>query len=167
MRQAAVLMPLVRMNGDWCLVFTRRTQTVQNHKGQVSFPGGAAEPQDYSLENTALREAHEEIGLHPNQVRLLGRMAQMRTITEYLITPVVGITSWPFEMQLSLDEVERVFTIPLDWLADQRNREEKWIVLRNARQDRMVIYHPYDGEILWGITARLTLNLLRLLGLTD
>ncbi len=167
LRRAAVLMPLVRVNEDWHLLFTRRSETVQDHKGQVSFPGGAVDPGDTSCEGTALREAHEEIGLPGDKVELLGRLPQMRTITEYLITPVVGIAPWPFEMKLSPYEVERVFTIPLTWLAEERHYEEKMVMVRNARQERVVIFEPFDGEILWGITARLTLNFLRLLKLTQ
>jgi len=80
---------------------------------------------------------------------------------------VVGIVPWPFEINLSENEVERVFTIPLEWLANPDNYEEKWMVLRNARQERVVIFRPYEGEVLWGITARLTLNLLRLIEATE
>jgi 8-oxo-dGTP pyrophosphatase MutT (NUDIX family) len=166
LRRAAVLMPLVQVNGDWHMLYTRRTQTVQDHKGQVSFPGGAVDPGDHTVEITAIREAHEEIGLHADQVELLGRMPQMRTITEYLITPIVGIVPWPFEYRLSLSEVERVFTVPLTWLADEANHEEKMVMLRNERLEHVVVYHPYDGELLWGITARLTLNFLQMVGLT-
>src|SRR4030066_250502 len=123
-RPAAVLIPLFHANVKdcsnhvWQVLLTRRTDTVAEHQGQVAFPGGRADPTDTTPEMTALREAREEIGLDPVQVRLMGRMDSLRTITNYLVTPIVGVIPWPVQFQLEETEVSRVFSIPLDWLAD-------------------------------------------------
>ena len=122
-RSAAVLVPLLCKNGAWQLLFTRRTEQVPHHKGQVSFPGGAHEPEDGNLVKTALREAAEEIGLQPADVRILGALGDMPSVSNYMITPIVGRITRPFEVKLSKYEVSRVFTIPLEWLADARHRE--------------------------------------------
>jgi len=163
-RKAAVLIPLLQKDGEWHLLFTRRTETVQDHKGQVSFPGGATEGVDETAVDTALREAEEEIGLNPQQVRVLGFMSQYPSVTDFLVTPVVGRISWPFVMKISTNEVARVFTIPLKWLADPQNREEK-LVERRGGLIWVSYYKPYDGEILWGLTAIITVNFLEILGL--
>jgi 8-oxo-dGTP pyrophosphatase MutT (NUDIX family) len=165
LRQAAVLLPLLQVQGDWHLLFTRRTETVLNHKGQVAFPGGAVEPDDPDVEFAALRETHEEIGLAPERVKILGRMPDYATISDFLISPVVGRVPWPFEMVLSPEEVMHTFTIPLHWLANSRNWEEKPYVRPDGRQDLVIFYKTYSGELLWGITARITLNFLQILGL--
>jgi len=163
-RSAAVLVPLVRQDGNWHLLFTRRTDTVQDHKGQVAFPGGAVEPGDRDRADTALRETWEEIGLPPEDVRILGYMNDFPTISGYMVTPVVGVVPWPFLYTLSLDEVSRVFTIPLSWLADPANYEERDYIQPEGAVHRLVIYyHPYQGEILWGITGRMTVKFLELL----
>ena len=163
-RRAAVLIPLLHIDGEWHILFTRRTETVQDHKGQVSFPGGASEGIDKSAAETALREAREEIGLNPEDVRVLGYMSQYPSITDFLVTPVVGRIKWPFEMKISMSEVGRVFTIPIKWLADPQNREEK-LITRPGGQVWVSYYKPYDNEILWGLTARITVNFLEVLGL--
>src|SRR5574341_1065804 len=121
---AAVLVPLVWQDEEWHLLFTRRTDKVESHKGQVSFPGGACDEGESTPEETALREAEEEIGINPRQVRILGRLANMITITGFRVTPVVGVIPWPMVFRVGKDEVERVFTIPLEWLAESRNRWE-------------------------------------------
>jgi 8-oxo-dGTP pyrophosphatase MutT (NUDIX family) len=165
-RCAAVLVPLARLNGDWHLVFIRRTELVEEHKGQVAFPGGACEPQDQSLEDTALREASEEIGLRAQDVRLLGRLEEYQTISRYLLTPIVGVIPWPYPVRLQPEEVSRAFTIPLAWLADRANWEERPYSRPGRPGSEMVIfYKPYDGETLWGVTGRITVNFLNTLHL--
>jgi 8-oxo-dGTP pyrophosphatase MutT (NUDIX family) len=165
---AAVLLPLIWWQDEWQLVFTRRTDTVEHHKGQVSFPGGGCDLGESSPEETALREAWEEIGLLPEDVRLLGRMNDVITITRYRITPVVGVMPWPYEVRLEKAEVARVFTIPLRWLADQQNWSERPFTLNGITFSTPVIrYNLYDGENLWGISARIIQNFLTVLGLKD
>jgi 8-oxo-dGTP pyrophosphatase MutT (NUDIX family) len=165
LRQAAVLVPLLQVEGEWHLLFTRRTDTVLNHKGQVAFPGGAVEAEDPNVVHAALRETFEEIGVIPNQVSILGRMPDHVTISQYIITPVVGRIPWPYEMVLSPEEVVHVFTIPLHWLADYANWEERPYIRPDGRQELVIFYKIYSGELLWGITARITLNFLHILGL--
>jgi 8-oxo-dGTP pyrophosphatase MutT (NUDIX family) len=161
---AAVLIPLIRWQDEWQLVFTRRTETVEQHKGQVSFPGGGCELGESTPEATALREAGEEIGLKSQDVRLLGRLNDTITITHYRITPVVGVIPWPYQVRPEPAEVERVFTIPLPWLSDRLNWDEQPITLDGAFRPFTVIrYHPYDGEVLWGVTARITQDLLNII----
>src|SRR5574339_855900 len=93
---AAVLVPLVWHDEEWHLLYTRRTDTVESHKGQVSFPGGACDEGEATPEQTALREAEEEIGLDPVNVRVLGRLTNLITISHFRVTPVVGvILKWP------------------------------------------------------------------------
>lgn len=159
---AAVLVPLMWQDDEWHLLFTRRTERVESHRGQVSFPGGACAEGESTPEETALREANEEIGIEPRQVRLLGRLANMITITSFRVTPVVGVIPWPTVFRIGEHEVARVFTIPLLWLADKRNRWEFTMLGRNRS---LIAYHPYDGELLWGATARMTVDFLKALNL--
>ena len=159
---AAVLIPLVWWKDEWQLVFTRRTDTVEHHKGQVSFPGGGCELDEATPEATALREAEEEIGLAPKDVRLLGRMNDIITITRYRVTPVVGVMPWPYPLRLEPAEVGRAFTIPLPWLAERDHWDEQPIAPPGESRPFPVLkYHPYDGEILWGATARITQSFLK------
>ena len=112
-------MPLVETENGWHILYTRRTERVESHKGQVSFPGGGCDAGETEPEQTALREAQEEIGVDPASVRVLGRLPNMITITAFRVTPVVGVIHWPAVFRLGEAEVERVFTIPLSWLADR------------------------------------------------
>ena len=162
LRCAAVLIPMVWWKDEWQLVFTRRADTVEHHKGQVSFPGGGCELDEVTPEATALREAKEEIGLVPEDVRLLGRMNDIITITRYRVTPIVGVIPWPYPFRPEPAEVARVFTIPLLWLADRANWDEQPINREGINRPFPVVrYRPYDGEILWGASARITLDLLK------
>lgn len=160
-RCAAVLVPLAPVDGEWHLLYTRRTDRVESHKGQVSFPGGACDEGETTPEQTALREAHEEVGILPQDVRVLGRLTNMITITHFRVTPVVGVVPWPYVFRVGSEEVARVFTIPLAWLAEPRNR---WEFPFPERKRALIAYHPYDGELLWGATARMTVDFLNILG---
>ena len=175
-RPAAVLVPLLRAPVDlsgtigWHILLTKRSDKLVEHSGQVAYPGGRSEPEDISPEATALREAQEEVGLDPNKVRILGSLANLLTITNYCISPIVGVIRWPFEIRLAYHEVNRVFTIPLNWLADPSHyRIGKYVLpppyaLQLGSESHPVIYfQPYDGEILWGVSAEITMRFLKAL----
>jgi len=159
---AAVLVPLVWHDEEWHLLYTRRTDTVESHKGQVSFPGGACDEGETTPEETALREANEEIGLDPKDVTVLGRLPNLITITYFRVTPVIGVVKWPAVFRVGEHEVARIFTIPLAWLS---NRSNRWQFEMPGRARSLIAYHPYDGELLWGATARMTVDFLQVLGL--
>lgn len=158
LRCAAVLIPLTFYADEWHLLFTRRTNKLKRHSGQVSFPGGQCDPEDETHEKTALREAEEEIGLWRQDVELLGRVNEVVTVTHYEITPVVGVFEFPYSFTVSTIEVGRVFTMPLSWLATPQNF---WKFQHPRAKHPTIAYHPYDGELLWGATARIVHNFLK------
>lgn len=162
LRSAAVLIPLFKIDTEWHILYTRRSDSVQDHKGQVAFPGGVVDPGDVTIEDTALREAYEEIGLQRKDVHLLGCTADITSTTNYHIIPVVGIIRWPYQFHLELNEVSRIFGIPVRWLADDRNRQTKAMVTAQGQTRNVIYYQPYDDELLWGITARITVDFLKL-----
>jgi 8-oxo-dGTP pyrophosphatase MutT (NUDIX family) len=165
-QSASVLVPMLRNKGEWEILFTRRTSSLPEHSGQVAFPGGRADPEDDSPEETALREAHEEINLSPQDVQVLGRLRELRTISNYCVQPIVGKIPWPYDFLLAKEEVSRVFTIPLEWLADQGNHSIQYRELPDSHSPVPVIYFDrYDGELLWGVSAEITLNFLESLQL--
>jgi len=99
-RPAAVLIPFLHKEGEWHILYTRRTDTLPEHSGQVAFPGGMTDPQDSSPVATALREADEEISLKPEVVKILGSLKRLPTITNYFVTPIVGAIPWPYEFSI-------------------------------------------------------------------
>jgi len=161
-RCAAVLIPLMKYRDEWLVLYTRRTDRVESHKGQVSFPGGACDEGETTPEQTALRETHEEIGVHPRDVRVLGRLNPLITISDYHVTPVVGVIPYPYAFITAGYEVARVFTIPLLWLADKNHF---WEFYRRGSDRSFIAFHPYDGELLWGATGIMTVNFLKVIGL--
>jgi 8-oxo-dGTP pyrophosphatase MutT (NUDIX family) len=165
-RSAAVLVPLLRKDRTWQVLFTRRTSSLPEHSGQVAFPGGRSDPDDLSPEFTALRETHEEIGLSPDDVKVLGNLRELRTISNYCVNPVVGGIPWPYDFVIAREEVSRLFTIPLQWLADPDNHDIQFRELPPPYSPSPVIYFErYDNELLWGVSAEITLNFLESLEL--
>ncbi len=160
-RQAGVLIPFVRDLDRWHILFIRRSDHEHDHhRGQVAFAGGKFEEHDQNLEQTALREAQEEIGLLAQHVEVLGQLNYHYSITRYKITPVVAhINQWPYSFIPDPNEVARVFSIPLSWLADSANyRIEQQH--RYGKSFPVLLYDEYDGEVLWGATARMVQSLI-------
>lgn len=160
---AAVLIPLVRDQGEWKLLFIKRTrQPEDRHSGQIAFPGGRADRTDQTLLDTALREAAEEIGANPDEIEILGQSCSITTITNYRISPFVGILPWPYPLKLSPQEVQKAFLIPLAWLNDPEHRQQKtWQSRSHPGLDLPVIFfEEFEGEILWGATAQIVVDFL-------
>jgi len=151
---AAVLIPFVQVDNEWHILFTRRTNTVSDHKGQVSFPGGAREASDQTPKDTALRETMEEIGISPENIVTLGELPSMKTITHYYITPIVGIVRWPIPITLAEDEVERVFTVPVSWLSDSKHHQKRPYEGIGNQIREVIFYDIYDGETIWELRQR-------------
>jgi 8-oxo-dGTP pyrophosphatase MutT (NUDIX family) len=158
---ASVLVPIVLREAEPTVLFTRRTVHLKNHSGQISFPGGRAEPDDPSPEHTALRETFEEIGLAAERVELLGRLGDYHTRTGYRIAPVVGLVMPPFELSPDRGEVDEVFEVPLAFLLDPANHQ------RQSREWqgelRWFFAMEHDGHTIWGATAGMLVNLHRFL----
>jgi len=161
-RPAAVLVPMFRHRGAWHLLFIRRTEYPgDHHSGQVAFPGGQSEPGDADAAATALREAREEIGLDPARVVVLGELQPLHTVSDYLVTPVVGEIPWPLELRPDPTEVARVFGIPLAWLGDAANRRVlTWPAPDHPEAREVIFYDTFDQELLWGVSARITVDFL-------
>jgi 8-oxo-dGTP pyrophosphatase MutT (NUDIX family) len=166
-KPAAVLIPMLRNNDEWHLLFILRAQVEGDiHSAQVAFPGGGLDPGETSAHEAALREAREEIALDTTAVRLLGYLEDFITISNYQVTPVVGVIRWPTQLQPDPREVQRIFTIPLAWLADPANREERERVAPDGQTLKVVYFKQYEKELLWGVTAKITLNFLQALRLS-
>ena len=156
---AAVLVPIVERPSGLTVIFTRRTAHLKAHSGQVSFPGGRAEPEDPTPEFTALREAQEEIGLAAERVEVLARLPDYHTRTGFRVTPVVALVTAPVELVPDPREVEEVFEVPLAFLLDPANHRRETREL----QGRSVGYYVmrYGTHTTWGATAGMLVNLYR------
>lgn len=164
-RPAAVLIPLFEKDGAWHLLFTERTHDVEDHKGQVAFPGGRVDEGDESRIATALRETEEEIGLRPEEVTVIGTLDELLTVTQYRVTPVVGTFRWPYEFTTSPAEIAAIFGTPLDWLADPANLEVQLRQPPLGGPPIPVYFFHYDGHTIWGVTAGIVLCFLEAIGL--
>jgi len=157
---AAVLIPLIA-HGELTVLFTQRTTHLKSHAGQVSFPGGRAEPGDASAEFTALREAGEEIGLAAERIEILARLPDYRTRTGFRVTPVIGLVTPPLALSPDPREVAEVFEVPLAFLLDPRNRQRR----TREFQGQQVGYYvfEYQDRVIWGATAGMLVNLHKML----
>jgi 8-oxo-dGTP pyrophosphatase MutT (NUDIX family) len=160
-RRAAVLIPLYERDGELHLVLTRRTDRVEKHKGEICFPGGVVDPTDLDVTFTALRESHEEIGLMPEHVRVIGRLDDVTTMTGFHITAMVGIIDSalsPYAWLPQPSEVAEVLEVPLSHLADPANAIE----VPRQRDGELVLSQGfvYNGHTIWGATARMLQNFL-------
>lgn len=163
--QAAVLLPLFQVQGNWRVLYIRRAENTQDHhSGQVAFPGGRLEPGERDPARAALREAREEIGLAEEGVDLLGQLPLFHTFSGYRVIPVVGRIPWPLPLVPEPREVARIFSIPLRWLADPNNHELRpWPAPEHPAARPVIFFRKFAGERLWGVSAHITLNLVKIL----
>jgi 8-oxo-dGTP pyrophosphatase MutT (NUDIX family) len=151
---AAVLIPVYRDNGEYHVIFTRRTHKVSTHKGQISFPGGAHDPEDTSMQETALRECSEEVGLACNAIDILGELDDFAThVSYFVISPFVGLIPWPCEFTLSESETAEIISVPISALLDKTCMSEGNEIVG----DKLIpaCFYTYKGNVIWGATARI------------
>lgn len=167
---ASVLIPLVVREAGLTVLLTERANHLSDHPGQISFPGGRAEPSDATATATALREAEEEIGLTPNHVQVLGTLPTYTTVTGYIVTPVVALVDAGFVLRIDTREVAGVFEVPLAHLMTPANHHRHAVGDDgDAREFLSMTWpaHTADGtpkrHFIWGATAAMLRNFYRFL----
>lgn len=157
LKLSAVLVPIYDKHGEFHLLFTKRTQTVKSHKGEISFPGGAYEEEDGTygtLVNTALRECTEEIGVAARDVEVLGELDDFQTtVSGYIISPFVGLIPWPYQFTVNPLEIDELIEIPIASLLDMTLPHEETLVMEDSTITSF--YYHHQGSIIWGATARI------------
>ncbi len=162
---ASVLVPLVQRDAGLQVLLTRRSEHLRDHAGQISFPGGRAEPFDLDVIETALREAEEEIGLPRSRVEVLGLLPVYTTVTGYLVTPVVALVQPPFTLRLDRSEVDEAFEVPLAYLMTPAHHRRHVFHYEGGQRQflSMPWMQPGREYYIWGATAAMLRNLYRLL----
>ncbi len=158
---AAVLVPLFKKAEACHLLFTKRSQQVKYHKGEISFPGGVVDEEDKELIRTALREASEEIGLKETDVQIIGVLDDIVTTTEFIVTPIVGLFPYPYPFKVSEVEIAELIEVPLSFLLAKDNLSEKEIL--QGDQKEIIYFYRYDQHTIWGATARILKQFLDLI----
>jgi 8-oxo-dGTP pyrophosphatase MutT (NUDIX family) len=169
--RAAVLIPIIlhRAPGDLTILLTERTAHLSTHSGQIAFPGGKVDPTDASVEAAALREAHEEVGLDPAHVRVIGTLPTYVTGTSFIITPVVGLVSPGFDLRPNPDEVADAFEVPVGFLMNPANHRHHTFDWDGVRREWFSMpYRTGEGSLgaerfIWGATAGMLRNFYRFL----
>ncbi len=151
---AAVLLPIYYKQGQYYILFTKRTEKVKEHKSQISFPGGAYQEGDSTLVNTSLRECAEEIGLMADDVEVLGELDDTLTETSsYIISPFVALIPWPYQFKVDGEETEEIIEAPIPALLDKNCRRQETKII-GGEAVTSYFYH-YQGRVIWGATARI------------
>jgi len=151
---SAVLLPVYENEGQYHIVFIRRTDTVKTHKGQISFPGGTREISDGTLLDTAIRESCEEIGLLSEDIEVLGELDdEITTTSNYIVTPFVAMIPWPYSFVINKGEVDEIIKVPVTALLDKDCLKPDTEFL-NGKEFESYAYH-HKGKVIWGATARI------------
>ncbi len=159
---SAVLVPIYEKDGQYNIVFIKRTMKVKTHKGQISFPGGMRDRGDKTLLDTALRESEEEIGLRRKDVTILGELDdEITTTSNFIVTPFLAKIPWPYRFTTNSEEVEKVIAVPVRALLSRDNRKIDTEILEGKKIKSFV--YNYRGTVIWGATARILKKLLEII----
>jgi 8-oxo-dGTP pyrophosphatase MutT (NUDIX family) len=159
-REAAVLMPIFEKDEEPHFLLTRRTREVQTHKGQISFPGGMREGGE-ALEETALRETFEEVGIEGGRIEILGRFHDFLSSTDYRVTPFVGYIRGPFSTTPQTSEVAEILPVPFQTFLNPRNLRIQQMIRLDKTVD--VYFYSHGTHEIWGLTARIIKDFLETL----
>jgi 8-oxo-dGTP pyrophosphatase MutT (NUDIX family) len=151
-RRACVLIPLVQADGGWSILFSRRSENLAAHSGQIAFPGGAVEEGE-TLEAAAVREAEEEVGIPSEHVEVIGRLDDLVTNSGFLVAPFVGIVHERIDYVLQEAEVEEVFEVPVDALLQPSQPEVRYVAFRSRQYP--AYFYRYEQYEIWGLTGRI------------
>ncbi len=156
---SAVLIPIYKDDGQYNIIFIKRTMTVKTHQGQISFPGGMQDEGDKTLRDTALRESEEEIGLRREDVTIIGELDdEITTTSNYIVTPFVAAIPWPYHFTPNEGEVAKIISVPMTALLDKDCRKPEMETLNGQKVKSFAYYH--QGTRIWGATARILYKLL-------
>jgi len=161
--QAAVLIPITVWENELVILFIKRTNSVNNHQNQISFPGGAIEKNDTDPQAAALRETKEEIGIKKKDIEILGKLRAKNTSTGFYIYPFVGFIHKLEEIQINKLEVGRIIYVPIKWLCNPKNSHTEIYEGQNKISHPVIVFSNYDGEKVWGVTASLVRQLLEII----
>ncbi len=162
-RHAGVLIPLFDDHGMCRVLFTKRTDTVAEHKGQISFPGGGVDEGDQTVEDTALRETYEEIGVYREQVEILGRIDDTLTVvSNFVIHPFVGLIPYPEDLSLNRAEVDSIIKVPLNRFFPENILEKTHLVEYDGMTLNTLSF-KYRDDLIWGATAKIMDNFIKII----
>lgn len=162
LRPASVLLPLYKREDELFLLFTRRTEKVEHHKGQISFPGGMRDPEDLNAVSTAIRETWEEIGIEPSSVEILGELNDHITITGFNVSPFVGKIPYPFSLTICEEELSEVFSVPLNFFLEKSNCRQEFLQDEDGKKREFFVFE-YQHYRIWGTTAAIIHNFVEIL----
>jgi 8-oxo-dGTP pyrophosphatase MutT (NUDIX family) len=159
---AAVLVPLFSKNGEPHVLLTKRSDFVEHHKGEVSFPGGKLDPEDPDLKSCALRETEEEVGIDPGDVKIVGELDDFYTVaTSFLVVPFVGVIPYPYDFRPSSREIVSLLRVPLEIFFDPARRTEETCFIRGQRVE--IVSYFWEGQTIWGATGRILKHFVEIL----
>jgi 8-oxo-dGTP pyrophosphatase MutT (NUDIX family) len=165
LQRAGVLVPLVNAGEHYNFLFTKRTEIVDTHKGQVSFPGGVTDPVDSDIRDTALREVWEELGIARSAIEAIGLLDDLQTPTGFIITPVIGVIENMPALSINIHEVAEVFQVPVGFFVDPANGRSELRILDGKQRE--VWSYDTGTHVIWGATAMIIRSLLSTLGMIE
>ncbi|AOW82720.1 CoA pyrophosphatase [Vibrio mimicus] len=157
LRKASVLIGVVERQQGLQVILTKRAAHLRHHPGQISFPGGKYEESDHSLQQTAKREAREEIGISEEKIHIVGQLPELVTVSQFAVTPILAFVEADYQIQLDHNEVDEVFEVPISFLLDRKKLYTGTFQLKNHRHRVFAI--PYKQHFIWGMTAQIIQSL--------